>query len=56
MAEISILFLIFSCIICIDCEIFSAINELEKLAEDEGKILEEFEILANELGDRYLNK
>lgn len=37
-------------------EIFSAIEELEKLALSEKLILTELEVLANQLNDAYLNK
>ncbi len=38
----------------IDCEIFSAIEELAKLAENENVLIHELEKLANQVNDDYL--
>lgn len=38
----------------LNCEMFSAIDKLEKLARDEKLILQELEIFANQVNDDYI--
>ena len=54
-----IIIFIFQTIRKFDCEIYSSIDKLEKLAYDERKLLDEFSIFAskvkNENVDKYAN-
>lgn len=43
-------------LLIINCEIFSAIDELEKLAIDEGYIIEELSVLASRLDSNYVDR
>lgn len=55
--NISLLFYISSVIIeQSDCEIFSAIEELEKLAANEQVLIYELEKLANQVNDDYVHR
>ena len=38
----------------LNCEIFSAVDKMDKLAADEKTIIEEFKILVNQIDDNYL--
>lgn len=40
----------------VDCEIFSAVDELEKLAVDEKLIIEELKVLAKTIDNDYVNR
>lgn len=43
-------------VLSISCEIFSAINELEKLSVSEKIIIDELKILASQLRDDYVDR
>lgn len=40
----------------INCEIFSAIQELEKLAVNEKFLIKEFKVFASQVNDDYINR
>lgn len=40
----------------VDCEIFSAIDELENLAVDEEFFIEELQVLAYQLNSNYIHR
>lgn len=50
------IFLIISLLTSINCEIFSAIEELEKLAAVEQIIIKELQSFATQLNDDYVNR
>lgn len=59
MLNFVIIILIFAAVFNIEfanCEIFSAIDELEKLAYDEKIIIEEFQVFASDLNDDYVDR
>lgn len=53
----SLLFGVISLLISrIDCEIFSAIEELEKLAANENILIDELAKFANQIEDEYVHR
>jgi hypothetical protein len=56
MSKVIILILTLTIVIQSKCEVFSAIDELDKLAVAEKVIIDELRILANEVNDSYLRE
>lgn len=54
--NLSFLLFIYLAFVEVNCEIFSAVTELEKLAANERIIFDELEILATQINHEYIDK